>query len=484
VRQIEHIVVLMMENRSFDHYFGALNLAPELRRDVNGLGDNDLSNAPIAENPYLEARPGEAGAVPWCMDTGGIRPRAAAAGRPTPPSPATPAIRFDYPDPPHEHPECLIQWNGGRMDGFVRAYQLAQRRRIAPSPGAVALLGVSPAEQITDLPRRVARAVMGYYTGDTLPVYYDLADQFTICDNWYASFLGSTHPNRVYANAGFCGKVLGTGAGAIFIDKPKPVWDAWEDAARARGFSWRWYLPESEMLSTFLLWLGFFTKHQDRRRSFRRFMADCASGDLASVSIVEPPYSMADDHPRHDPKRGQRFVALVVKALLAGRKWANTALVITYDEHGGFFDHVPPPPREAASAPAPFDVMGVRVPAIVVSPYARPRFVSHRPYDHRSLLKSIAERWDLPLPGPDQQVEHVDWSRIESLWDGCFDFTQPPIAPATVQITDVMTDWLARFNSAGELPQPTDLVEAFVEMAHIEHLDGMRALMEEDYYRL
>jgi phospholipase C len=479
VREIEHIVLLMMENRSFDHYFGALNLAPEFRRDVNGLGPNDISNAPIPENPYFDSKPGEPGVVPWCMDTGGVNPRDAAPGRVLSQN-TTPAVRLDFPDPPHEHDQCVVQWNGGRMDGFVRAYQLAQRRVVVMNQGAVALQGVTPIEQVTDLPRRIARAVMGYYTGDTLPVYYDLADQFTICDNWFASFLGSTHPNRVYANAGFCGKVLGTGMGGIFISKPPPVWDLWEDVGAAHGFNWRWYLPESEMLSTFLLWLGFYTAHEDHRRSFHRFLADCAAGDLAAVNVLEPPYSMADDHPRHDPRRGQRFVALVVKALKASKLWPKTALIITYDEHGGFFDHVPPPPREVSSAPPPFDVMGVRVPAIVVSPYARRKFVSHRRYDHRSVLKSIAERWDLPLT----PVEHVDWRLIESVWDGCFDFDQPALDPSTIQITDVSTDWLARFNVDGELPQSTDLVEAFVEMAHIEHLDGMRALMEKDYYQL
>ena len=477
--QIQHIVLLMMENRSFDHYFGALNLPPEVRTDVNGLGPNTISDLPIPLNPYMNATEGEPGVAPWSLDASGAVPRTVAAGTHAQlePSP-TPAIRLDFPDPPHEWPACRDQVNGGRMDGFVRAYQQNNRVITLDNAGAVALQGATPIQRVSELPHRVARAVMGYYSRSTLPVYYDIADQFTICDNWFASFLGSTHPNRVFANAGFCGDVLKTGGGNVFVHKPAPLWDEWEDDA-ASGFTWRWYLPESEVLSTFLIWLGFFRAHDDHRRSFHRFVDDCRRGDLPSISIIEPPYSFADDHPKHDPRRGQRFVAFVLKALMASPVWNSTALVIYYDEHGGFFDHVAPPLREVA-APPPLDRLGVRVPAMVVSPYARRGKVSHVQYDHRSVLKSIAERWDLTLPS----LPYTDWNRIRALWADCFDFRQAPLDPGTVRITDVQTDWLARFNAAGNLPEQTDLAESFVEMAHINNLDGMRALLEEDYYRI
>jgi hypothetical protein len=117
---------------------------------------------------------------------------------------------------------------------------------------------------------------------------------------------------------------------------------------------------------------------------------------------------------------------------------------------------------------------------MVVSPYARRGEVSHLQYDHRSVLKTIAERWGLTLPS----VPYTDWNQIRSLWDDCFDFEQAPLDGRTVRVTDVQTDWLARFNAAGNLPEQTDLAEAFVEMAHLNNLDGMRALLEEDYYRI
>jgi len=106
--------------------------------------------------------------------------------------------------------------------------------------------------------------------------------------------------------------------------------------------------------------------------------------------------------------------------------------------------------------------------------------VSHLQYDHLSVLKTIAERWGLTLPS----VPYTDWNQIRSLWDDCFDFEHAPLDGRTVRVTDVQTDWLARFNAAGNLPEQTDLAAAFVEMAHLNNLDGMRALLEEDYYRI
>src|SRR5204863_8231278 len=109
-----------------------------------------------------------------------------------------------------------------------------------------------------------------------------------------------------------------------------------------------------------------------------------------------PRYSVADDHPTHDPRRGQQFLGFVINALLRSPSWKSAALVLTYDEHGGFFDHVAPPKPPEGGA-EPFDPLGLRVPTLVVSPFA-PRMVVSEPLEHTSILKTIAERWDLPLP--------------------------------------------------------------------------------------
>ena len=296
----------MMENRSFDHYFGALNLLPEAAHRCSGTRAERGSR--VFQFPSIRTWMQPPTIQEWHrgVSTRGARwlerlPR----DQPRSWMPRqTPAVRLDFPDPPHEWPECRAQINEGRMDGFVRTYQQSNRLITIDNAGAIALQGATPVQRISELPHRIARAVMGYYSRYTLPVYYDIADQFTICDNWFASFLGSTHPNRVYANAGFCGDVLKTGAGNVFVYKPQPLWDTWENT---NGFTWRWYLPESEVLSTFLIWLGFFRDHDGNRRSFHRFVDDCRKGDLPSVSIIEPPYSFADDHPKHDPRRGSAF---------------------------------------------------------------------------------------------------------------------------------------------------------------------------------
>ena len=141
------------------------------------------------------------------------------------------------------------------------------------------------------------------------------------------------------------------------------------------------------------------------------YYTDAAAGTLPQVSFVDPIFIAQatvenDEHPPADVQVGQSFVAQVVNALLASPQWDHAALFLTYDEHGGFYDHVPPPPAcvpdaippmlESGDVPGAFDRYGIRVPAVVVSPYARPHYVSHRVYDHTSILRFIETRFDLP----------------------------------------------------------------------------------------
>jgi phospholipase C len=180
--QVEHIVLVMMENRSFDHYFGALNLPPENRDDIDGLGHGQL---PV--NRHLGDPESDPGVPRWPLDD----------------------VRVEFLDPPHEFPEVRLQRNDGAMDGFVSAYERFHKGAAPPAPiTSSPLTGTAPPAPY-DV-RQMARIVMGYYTRKTLPVLYGLADQFAVCDHWYSSFLGSTHPNRVFANAGSCGDVMTT----------------------------------------------------------------------------------------------------------------------------------------------------------------------------------------------------------------------------------------------------------------------------------
>jgi phospholipase C len=142
-------------------------------------------------------------------------------------------------------------------------------------------------------------------------------------------------------------------------------------------------------------------------RRMKDFFADAKSGSLPALAWVESSYGGAlasDEHPPADVQIGQKYVAEVVKAVFKSPNWKRSALILTFDEHGGFYDHVPPP---AACAPSPelptakngqirFDQLGVRVPFIVVSPYAKAHYVSHRVYEHASVLRLIQARFDLP----------------------------------------------------------------------------------------
>jgi phospholipase C len=161
----------------------------------------------------------------------------------------------------------------------------------------------------------------------------------------------------------------------------------------------------------FALWPGFANGREANVGTYNDFIADCKADNLPEVALVEPPYSSADDHPTHEPRRGQRFLGFIVDALLQSPSWKSTALILTYDEHGGFFDHVAPPPTPVGGA-EPWDILGVRVPTLVASPFTPPMVVSE-PFEHTSILKTIAERWELAIPpeaGP-------RLPKVKSLWD-------------------------------------------------------------------
>jgi phospholipase C len=448
MEQIQHFVLIMMENRSFDHYLGALNFPPENRTDVEGLGRGGL---PV--NRHLGDPAADTGVPPWPLDD----------------------VRLQFFDPPHESPEVRQQWNTGKMDGFVSAYEGFHARTVANLPPPVnvsPLLGTSaPAPPAL---RQMARVVMGYYTRKTLPVLYKLADEFAVFDRWHSSFLGSTHPNRIFATAGHSGDVVTTTWKTAFRLKPPPLWAAWErKRGSAEAISWKTYKLASE-LSMFALWPGFANGHEANAASLKDFVADCKADTLPQVAIVEPPYSSADDHPTHDPRRGQQFLGFIVDALLGSPSWKSTALILTYDEHGGFFDHVPPPPSPEGAG-APWDVLGIRVPTIVASPFTPPMVVSE-PFEHTSILKTIAERWDLPIPreaGP-------RLPKVKSLWDSCFDFSRRRARTGrSLTMPAVAADWRAQITPLGDGPVRSDLAESLVKATQLSSLAELDSLLGE-----
>ncbi len=361
-----------MENRSFDHYLGALSLPPLNRKDIDGLQADPRFSVPGAGGKQIES---------WQIDAGD-----------------EPIVGPNFPDVPHGRQNMVANFNLGKNDGFVQSY-LAEHANDAP-----------PLTEIqTTIP-------MGYYTQKTLPVLYALAEKFTVCDKWFSSMLSSTWPNRKYLHSGRRDEDDDT---QIFPGitgfRTTPIYEFLEQQADRNGkpLTWKSYFSDLPFLA---FWYRFAAMHALRNfATIERFVDDCRDDTLPSVSIVDPPFTLADDHPPHDPALGQKFIGLIVDALTHSPAWDKSALVIVYDEAGGFYDHVPPP-KSGASGDLD-DNFGFRVPALIVSPYSRGG-ASHTLYDHTSFIASLRELWNLDTPLAAKGGEFgVRWPQAKSFWD-------------------------------------------------------------------
>jgi len=323
--QIDHVVVVMMENRSFDHYLGALSLHEGVAVDglTEGMSNPGRDGAPVPIH-HLDI---------MCQE-----------------------------DPPHGWSSSHDQFNGGACDGFVTEHADG----VGDSIGAEAI---------------------GYYTRDDLPIHYGLADHFAVPDRWFCSVMSSTWPNRLYGQAGTSGGETGndlpeTESRAFEF---KTVYKALEEA----GLEWRYYYTD-------IPFIGLFNDHWDESRIhlIDDFLDDAEAGDLPPFTWVDPGFSVNDDHPPHHVGLGQVFLALVYEALARSPAWERTLLVITYDEHGGFFDHVAPPTVEDEHADEGFDQLGFRVPSLVIGPWVKPG-VDSTVFDHTSVLRYVCDRFGL-----------------------------------------------------------------------------------------
>jgi len=406
MREIKHLIVLMMENRSFDHYLGALSL--EGRADVAGLTQPFPTLKDSASNDVSA----------WQMD-------------------ATPATTLlEVPDPPHGWSAACADYHDGKNDGFVTQYQLIY----------------SPSQAAPKNP-------MGYYTRTTLPTLYALADQFTVCDHWFGSVLSSTWPNRKYLHSGRRDSDNDTQTLPPFPGfQTKPLYDVLEHCldpdGSGRQLTWKCYFSDLPFLA---FWYQFAASHASNFTHLGDFITDCREDRLPTVSLIDPAFTVADDHPAHNPQLGEKFIGLVVDALTNSASWTSSALVILYDENGGFYDHVPPPPC-FERPPSEDTPLGFRVPALVISPYAKRRFASHVTFDHTSIMKSIHTRWNVPF-GPEFGTR---WPAAPDIWTDCFDFTQAPLRPGTYTgppITNI--NWGTGVHD--RMVKPPDVLEALLE---------------------
>jgi phospholipase C len=275
-------------------------------------------------------------------------------------------------DPDHSYEGGHKQLNGGKCDGFRRG-----------SNDDFAL---------------------GYYTKDDLPFYGPLTGQATTFDHWFASILSSTYPNRFYTHSAQTDRIDNT----MRTSALPTIWDR----LQAAGVSANYYFNDLPFLA---LWGE---KYVPLARPYETFLAQAASGTLPSFSYIDPFFlgedqgGSNDDHPHADIRRGQAFVSEIVTAIINGPAWGSTALVITYDEWGGFFDHVKPPrlPDDHKWRQGEYDhaQAGFRVPGFVLSPYARRGHVDSGVMDHTSVLKFVEWRFGLkPLTARDRNARNI-----------------------------------------------------------------------------
>lgn len=345
---IKHVVVLMLENHSFDQMLGWLK---QVYPDIEGIDPgNPRSNPDKDDNPYLQA-----------------------------PTTATSVS----PDPIHETPNVLGQLENGN-GGFVLDYS-----QVYP-----------------DTTSDQRQQIMGYFAQGVLPALHELAQHFAVCDHWFSSVPGPTWTNRFFVHSG-------TSKGRVTM--PGGLWDTLHDPGlflhynqdtiydrlNERDISWRIYhgdIPQSLVL----------THQQAVENAWRYyrmsvFFSDAAGEeqDFPQYSFIEPSYywpGQNDDHPPHSTMKAQELLAQVYNALRANDAlWQSALLVVLYDEHGGFYDHVPPPnavPPDDQADEYTFDRLGVRVPALLISPWVE-KGVIKTPFDHTSLLAYLTEKWGL-----------------------------------------------------------------------------------------
>jgi phospholipase C len=360
---IEHVVVLMLENRSFDCMLGSLYPACPGFRGLTFTESNsyDMTYAvwndktlTAADACIPDPDPGEA-FVDMNMQLFGTADR--------PDGDTTPS-----------------------MCGFAKNY------------------GSQPAKEGW----RDAGAVMHYFTPDQLPVLTTLAKAFGVCDAWHASAPCQTWPNRFFAHTGTSLGYVDNNTFRIPFEAPS-LFRRLQDQDK----TWRVYfhdMPQSILLRD--VWLYALSHY----RLFDQFLADAHTGSLPSYSFIEPRYftelannfAANDQHPPNNVLYGEQLIAQVYNALRSSPCWERTLFVITYDEHGGCYDHVPPPPAVAPdqsinnSYDFGFNTYGVRVPAVVISPYIRAGSVirppADTPFDHTSIIATVREIFDLGDP--------------------------------------------------------------------------------------
>jgi phospholipase C len=390
--QIKHVVVLMMENHSFDNLLGMVPFRVPSRSKVDGF-------------TLKAGQPAEVN-----LDTDGTPVFA----RPM----SSPCQLADHPG--QDWNASHLSWDGGRNDGFVRA------------SGPVA---------------------MSFWDNTDLPFTYSLVRHFPVGNRYFCSVLAQTYPNRRFLFTGTASGLVATNGQTLQIHAANgTIFDRLD----AHHIDWANYYQEAPSA---LIVPGFFTPARKKRlKKIDQFFTDATAGRLPAFTFLDPNYDNTSEENPQDIQVGERFVAKVVTALMHSPAWKNTAFFLTYDEHGGYYDHVPPPraikPDNIAPIPVPgqppltpggYDRYGFRVPTVVVSPWARRAYVSNVVQDHTSITAFLEYKWNLPAMTFRDANAHpmTDY----------FDFTAPAFAePPKLAAAPGLAHGLAQCHAAGLNP--------------------------------
>jgi phospholipase C len=379
LRDVDHIVLLMHENRSFDHYFGTMS-------DVRGYAH---AGAVLRQRGYQPGvgRSARGTLLPYRLD-----------------SRLRPGVDTDViGDPRHDWRTQHASWNRGRMDAWMTTHAAVDGPYVAPE-------------------------VMGYYTRADIPIHYALADAFTVCDHYFSSVLGPTAPNRLFWMTGTLDPD-GLGGGPITgrIRNRAPyslTWRTFPEVLQEAGVSWKIYNEAPAAAHSALSGMVHrFRAYRDPESQLHArgitprypddFIRDVMLGRLPSVSWIIPSIRHSE-HPSYPPETGALSITRVLAALVANPAvWERSALIVSYDENGGLFDHVAPPvppagtpgefvPRDAIAGPDEPIGLGFRVPCLVLSPFTRGCYVSSQTFDHTSQLRLVGARFGVEVPNVSQ----------------------------------------------------------------------------------
>jgi phospholipase C len=432
IADVKHVVILMQENRSFDHYFGTL-------QGVRGFGDKagiTLSGGySVFDQPNGSARQ-----YPWAFNT-------------TSPASGQTSEVLTQCDGNLDHSWATqhAAWNGGKMDSWVAA--------------------------------KASVRTLGYLTRQDIPFHYALADAYTICDHYFSSILSSTGPNRTYLWGGMIDPSGDYGGPAYDGgDESGLTWETYAEELQAAGVTWKVYQNAADNFSD--NGLAYFSQFENASTSSPLYINgmdsvpnvdnatpndialaiqnDVINGTLPQVSWVVASQGYSE-HPDAPPDDGAYFINLVLQALAANTETFNsTVLLLNYDENDGFFDHVPPPSPPSGTTGEFITVdgvtqaigMGFRVPMIVCSPWTRGGNVASQVYDHTSVIQFL-ETWTTALGTPAVCSYISAWRRqVSGNLTGAFDFANPIYGLPTN--LPAATTVISQTNTCNPLPNPTD----------------------------